>query len=118
MKVYETDTMFTCRQTPRVDRGVQKSKIVVPASKTAHVGKGGAQQLYRLAQSIRLDFVLNSRFSHSRLRHSLRLSASDQLRQRDGGVAHTVGEAPLVVVPGEDTHEGAVDHLGLVEVEH
>ena len=43
--------------------------------------------------------------------------ASDQLAHRHGGVGHAVGEAPLVVVPGEDADELAVDHLGLVEGE-
>src|SRR5690348_2032894 len=37
----------------------------------------------------------------------------DQLRHVDGGVAHPGREAPLVVVPGEDPAEAAVDHLGL-----
>src|SRR5271166_3561541 len=42
---------------------------------------------------------------------------SDELRQRDGGVGHAVREAPFVVVPGQDAHEGSVDDPGLVEVE-
>src|SRR5690606_1330629 len=35
----------------------------------------------------------------------------------DGGVAHAVREAPFVVVPGQDAHEGAFHDLGLVHVE-
>ena len=42
---------------------------------------------------------------------------SEQLAHRHGRVGHAVREAPLVVVPGQDTHERAVHHLGLVEVE-
>src|SRR5689334_4916647 len=40
---------------------------------------------------------------------------SDQLAHGDGGVAHAVREAPLVVVPGDNADKGAGDHLGLVE---
>ena len=43
--------------------------------------------------------------------------ASDQLAEGDRGVGHAAREAPLVVVPGHDAHEGAVQHLGLVHVE-
>ena len=46
-----------------------------------------------------------------------RAMVSEQLAHGDGGVAHAVGEAPLVVVPGQDAHERAVHDLGLVEVE-
>jgi len=35
----------------------------------------------------------------------------DQLRQGDGGVAHPRGEAPLVVVPGQDAAEAAANAL-------
>src|SRR5882757_1583588 len=38
-----------------------------------------------------------------------------QLAHRDGGVGHAVGEAPLVVVPGDDADEGAAQDLGLVD---
>src|SRR5688572_28485255 len=38
----------------------------------------------------------------------------DQLGHRRGGVRHAVGEAPLVVVPGQHAHEIAALHLGLV----
>src|SRR3546814_8401788 len=36
---------------------------------------------------------------------------SADLGHGDGRVGHTVGEAPLVVVPGHHPHEGAVDDL-------
>src|SRR5271166_2383391 len=49
--------------------------------------------------------------------NSKALQSSDELRHRDRGVGHSVREAPLVVVPGEDPHEGAIDDLGLVEME-
>ena len=38
-------------------------------------------------------------------------------RHGDGGVGHAVREAPLVVVPGQDTDQIAVDDLGLVQGE-
>src|SRR5262245_8062470 len=44
--------------------------------------------------------------------------SSAELAHGDGGVAHAVGEAPLVVVPAHDPHEGATLDLGLVHVEH
>src|SRR5688572_11805778 len=44
-------------------------------------------------------------------------SPLSQLAHRDGGIAHAIGETPLVVVPGHHAHEGAVDHLGLQQVE-
>lgn len=37
----------------------------------------------------------------------------EELRHGDGGVAHTVGEAPLVIIPGQDANEVAVHDLGL-----
>src|SRR5690606_20324475 len=44
----------------------------------------------------------------------LEAGSGDGLAEGDGSVGHTVGEAPLVVVPGHDAHEVALDHLGLV----
>src|SRR5262245_50581344 len=44
-------------------------------------------------------------------------ASSHHLRHGDGGVGHAVGEAPLVVVPGEHAHQPAVHDLGLREVE-
>jgi hypothetical protein len=41
----------------------------------------------------------------------------DQFCHRDGGVGHAVGEAPLVVVPGQHRHHRTVHDLGLVHVE-
>ena len=41
----------------------------------------------------------------------------DGLRECDGRVRHTVGEAPLVVVPGQDAHELAFHDLRLVDRE-
>ena len=46
-----------------------------------------------------------------------RVIAYEQLAHGNGRVAHPVGEAPLIVVPGQDAHQGAFDHLGLVHVE-
>src|SRR5579883_1240890 len=43
--------------------------------------------------------------------------ASAQLAHRDGGVGHTVGEAPLVVIPRHHADQRAVHNLGLVHVE-
>src|SRR5690242_16166351 len=37
--------------------------------------------------------------------------------EMDGDVDHAVGEAPLVVVPGEDAAEPLVDDLGLGHIE-
>src|SRR5205807_7193080 len=34
-----------------------------------------------------------------------------------GDLDHAVREAPFVVVPGQDTHKGLVEHLGLGHVE-
>lgn len=42
---------------------------------------------------------------------------SDRLGEGDCRVGHAVGEAPFVVVPGEDTDEVAFHDLGLVERE-
>src|SRR5512143_4239322 len=42
---------------------------------------------------------------------------SEQLAHRDGCIRHSVGEAPLVVVPGHHAHQRAVHDLGLVHVE-
>src|SRR5690606_31410400 len=44
---------------------------------------------------------------------AIRIS-SDQFAKRNGRVGHAVREAPLVVVPGQDAHEVAVEDLGLV----
>src|SRR5689334_5094964 len=44
-------------------------------------------------------------------------TASAELRHRVGGVDHAVGEAPLVVVPADDTDELAVDHRGFEAVD-
>ncbi len=41
-----------------------------------------------------------------------------KLAHRHRGVDHAVGEAPFVVVPGHHPHQGAVDDLGLVHMEH
>src|SRR5688572_26693888 len=43
--------------------------------------------------------------------------ASPQLAERGGGVAHAVGEAPLVVVPGQHAREPALDDLRLLDIE-
>src|SRR5471032_851095 len=40
-----------------------------------------------------------------------------QLAHGDGGVGHAVGEAPLVVVPGDDADECAAENLGLIDAE-
>src|SRR5262245_52727441 len=40
-----------------------------------------------------------------------------ELAHGDGRVCHAVGEAPLVVIPGEHTHQPAVHDLRLREVE-
>src|SRR5690606_16807759 len=48
---------------------------------------------------------------------SLRSFASVGVRHGDCGVAHPVGEAPLVIVPAQHTHEGAVNHLRLGQIE-
>src|SRR5690348_1861835 len=47
----------------------------------------------------------------------IQTSSSSQLAHGDGSVSHAVGEAPLVVVPGEHAHEALIDHLGLLEIE-
>src|SRR5215510_12463474 len=42
---------------------------------------------------------------------------SDVLAHGDGGVRHTVGEAPFIVIPGEHAHQIAVHDLRLIHVE-
>src|SRR3954452_20041128 len=46
-----------------------------------------------------------------------RMRRSDQLAHRHRGIDHTIGEAPLVVVPRQHRHHRAVHDLGLVHVE-
>src|SRR5262245_15271018 len=51
----------------------------------------------------------------ARLRILCLTDGSDELGHRHCGVRHAVGEAPLVVVPGQDRNHRAVHDLGLVE---
>src|SRR5712664_1251930 len=50
-------------------------------------------------------------------RPGMTINLSEQLPHRHGGVGHTVGEAPFIVVPRHHPHQRAVLHLGLVHVE-
>src|SRR3990167_10243173 len=62
---------------------------------------------------VRLGFVLPG----LRFRGDERIVKLEEFRHHERGVAHARGEAPLVVIPGQDRHEVAVHHLGLVEME-
>ena len=58
------------------------------------------------------DFHVGDRGREVRLRSAEEILL-DQLRHRQSGVRHARGEAPFVVVPGEDTHQPAIDDIGL-----
>src|SRR5208337_5172312 len=77
---------------------------------------GWFEPLYEFSQPFRpLRFQSRRNYRYEPAR--LIIHGLEQLGERNGCVAHAAGEAPLIIVPGQDAYKTIVNNLGLRQVE-